>query len=135
MVTLEVPVAVCYAYVKQSLHEARVLNAYAGFQRTYSGQIVQDVPEKLLVISEKALRVGKRHAQWGWSISYQFSRTSDTTTDIEVTYEYGFWEAILGWPMGTQAETQALFRVRALLALERGFQEARRREQPKVVPS
>ena len=121
-VEIEVPVATCYSYVKNSVINPKFLAAYRELhrgRREYSGRIVKESDNRQLVVHEKGIDsiTGLRFK--GWTITYDFEPVSETKTKVGVSVEYSMFLAFMGMStMKLQSINEILGRVQLLLALE-----------------
>ena len=121
-VDIEVPVATCYSYVKNSVINPKFLTAYRELhqgRREYSGRIVKEFENHQLVVHEKAIDSLTGIRFKGWTITYDFEPVSETKTKVGVSVEYSMFLAFMG--MSTtklQSVNEILGRVQLLLALE-----------------
>ncbi|RKU25817.1 hypothetical protein C6499_14395 [Candidatus Poribacteria bacterium] len=121
-VDIEVPVATCYSYVKNSVGNPKFLAAYRELhrgRREYSGRFLNESENRRLVIHEKAIDsvTGIRFS--GWTITYDLEPVSETKTKVDVSLEYSVFMALMG--MSTtklQSINEMLGRGQSLLALE-----------------
>ena len=121
-VDIEVPVATCYSYVKNSIIDPRFRAAYRELhqgKREYSGRIVKEYENRQLVIQEKAIDSVTGIRFKGWTITYDFEPVSETKTKVAVSVEYSMFLAFMGMStMKLQSINEVLARVQSLLALE-----------------
>ena len=121
-VDIEVPVATCYTYVKNSVVNPKFLAAYRELhrgKREYSGRIVKESENRQLVIHESAMDslTGIRFS--GWTITYDFEPVGETKTKVGISLEYSVFLAIAGMStMKLQSINAVEVRVQSLLALE-----------------
>ena len=121
-VDIEVPVATCYSYVKNSIIEPKFLAAYRELhqgKREYSGRIVKEYENRQLVIQEKAIDSVTGIRFKGWTITYDFEPVSETKTNVAVSIEYSMFLAFMGMStMKLQSINEVLGRLQPLLGLE-----------------
>lgn len=121
-VDIEVPVATCYSYVKNSIIDPKFRAAYREIhqgKREYSGRIVKGYENRQLVIHEKALDSVTGIRFKGWTITYDFEPVSETKTKVAVSVEYSMFLAFMGMStMKLQSINEVLGRLQPLLALE-----------------
>ena len=121
-VDIEVPVATCYSYVKNSVVNPKFLAAYRELHRgrkEYSGRIVKEAENRQLVIHEPAIEsvTGIRFA--GWTITYDFKSIGETETKVGVSIEYSVFIALIGLSTTKlQSINEILGQVQSLIALE-----------------
>ena len=121
-VDIEVPVATCYSYVKNSVVNPKFLAAYRELhqrRRESSERIVKESENGQLVIHTLAIDSVTGIRFKGWTITYDFKSVSKTKTKVGISVEYSMFLAFMG--MSTtklQSISEALGRVRLLLALE-----------------
>lgn len=121
-VDIEVPVATCYSYVKNSVGNPKFLAAYRELhrgRREYSGRILNESENRRLVIHEKAIDSVTGISFSGWTITYDFEPVSETKTKVDVSLEYSMFLAFIGMStMKLQSINEMLGLVQSLLALE-----------------
>ena len=121
-VDIEVPMATCYSYVKNSVGNPKFLAAYRELhqgRREYSGQILNESKNPRLVIHEKAIDSVTGIRFKGWTVTYDFEPVSETKTKVGVSVEYSMFLAFMGMStMKLQSIGEVLGRVQSLLALE-----------------
>lgn len=121
-VDIEVPVATCYSYVKNSVISPKFRAVYRELhrgRREYSGRILNESENRQLVIHEKAIGsvTGIRFS--GWTITYDFEPVSETKTKVGISLEYSMFMALMGMStMKLQSIGEVLGRGQTLLALE-----------------
>lgn len=121
-VDIEVPVATCYSYVKNSVVNPKFLAAYNELQRwkrEYSGRILNESENRRLVIHEKAIDTVTGIRYSGWTIIYDFEPVGETKTKVGVSIEYSVFIALMGLSTTKlQSINEILGRVQSLIALE-----------------
>ena len=121
-VDIEVPVATCYSYVKNSIIDPKFRAAYRELhqgKREYSGRIVKEYENRQLVIQVKAIDSVTGIRFKGWTITYDFEPVSETKTKVAVSVEYSMFLAFMGMStMKLQSINEVLGRLQPLLALE-----------------
>lgn len=125
-VTVEVPLARCYEYVKTSVGNEKFQEACREvWRREYSGRVTHDDPQKLLTVTEGGVSLLKALRPGGWHVSYSFTGLNESTTEIRLSGEMSFGLALLAFPMARrQAQNEILHRIRELLAFEAGTRAA-----------
>ncbi|MBI4604463.1 MAG: hypothetical protein HY721_21080 [Planctomycetes bacterium] len=126
-ITIEVPVARCYEYVKGSVPNEKFQKAcWQVWKREYSGRITQDDPQKLLTVTESGVSLLRRLRPSGWRVSYSFNGLSESVTEIRVSGEMSLGLAVLAFPLARlKAQNEILQKVRELLAFEAGTRAQR----------
>ena len=121
-VDIEVPVATCYSYVKNSVVNPKFLAAYKDLhrgKRAYSGRIVQETENRQLVIHEQGLNITTGTHYGGWTITYDFESVSETKTKVGILIEYSVFMTFLAmFTLKAQSINEILGRVQLLLTLE-----------------
>ena len=121
-VDIEVPVATCYSYVKNSVTNPKFLAAYRELhqgRREYSGRIAQESENRQLVIHTLAIGSTTRIRFKGWKVTYDFEPVSETKTKVGISVEYSTFLAFMGMStMKLQSINEILAEVHSLLALE-----------------
>jgi hypothetical protein len=120
-IDVQVPVARCYSFVKDSVQNPKFLSAYKDLHsgREYSGRIAEEAENRRLVIEESGMDSVTRIRHKGWTIIYDFEAVSETKTKIGISVEYGTFLALMGaTTTKLQSVNEVLARVAALLALE-----------------
>ena len=121
-VDIEVPVATCYSYVKNSIINPKFLAAYSELhrgRREYSGRIVKESENRQLVMHTLAIDSVTGIRFKGWTVTYDFEPVSETKTKVGVSVEYSMFLAFMGMStMKLQSINEILGRVQSLLALE-----------------
>ena len=121
-VDIEVPVATCYSYVKNSVINPKFLAAYRELhrgRREYSGRIVKESENRQLVMHTLAIDSVTGIRFKGWTVTYDFEPVSETKTKVGVSVEYSMFLAFMGMStMKLQSISEILGRVQSLLALE-----------------
>ncbi len=123
-VDVEVPVEVCYSYVKESISNPKFRAAYNNLHSGwgYSGAILEENENHRVVIQEPAVEAVTRIRHKGWTIIYDFESAGESTTKVGISVKYGAFLAFAGMTtMKLQSMNEALSRVDSLLALERAF--------------
>ena len=121
-VDIEVPMATCYSYVKNSIIDSKFRAVYRELhqgKREYSGRIVKESKNRQLVIQEKAIDSVTGIRFKGWTITYDFEPVSETKTKVAISVEYSMFLAFMGMStMKLQSINEVLGRLQPLLALE-----------------
>lgn len=121
IVEINAPVSECYAFVKQSVDNPKYLAVYQGLHagRDYSGQIIDDIDNRRIVIEESSIECLTKTRHKGWTIKYTFEDVDATSSRVTISVEYGTLLAIGGMTSTKgQSINEILARVTALLALE-----------------
>jgi len=126
-VTIELPIARCYEYVKSSVTNEKYLNACRQvWRREYSGRITRDEPRRHLTIEEGAVSILRMLRPGTWRVTYSFNPVGDSKTEIRLLGDYGLALALLTFPTTRlQIQNELLHRVCELLALEAGAESWR----------
>ena len=121
-VDIEVPVATCYSYVKNSVVNPKFSAVYRELhqgKRQHSGRIVRESENRQLVIDTLAIDGLTSIRFKGWTITYDFEPMNETKTKVAVSVEYSMFLAFMGMStMKLQSINEVLARVQSLLALE-----------------
>ena len=124
-VDIEVPVATCYSYVKNSMVNPKFLAAYRELhqgRREYSGRIAKESENRQLVIHESGIDSITRIRFKGWTITYDFEPMGETKTKVDISVEYSMFLAFMGMStIKLQSINEMLGRMQSLLALEHTF--------------
>lgn len=138
-IPVRIPVDLCRQYVKASVRDEALMQAYAKLRKSGSSSQVTESTKERIVIEEGAYdAITKVHSGFssGWKITYTFEPLNAAETAVEVAVEYGRWLAFMA--LGTakaQAENTLLERISALLAFERGlYTEAPSEAAPPEAP-
>jgi len=121
-VDIEVPIATCYSYVKNSVVYPKFLAAYRKLwsgRKGYSGRILNESENRRLVIHEKSIDSVTGIRFGGWTITYDFESIGEKETKVGVSIEYSVFMALVGLSTTKgQSINEILGRVLSLLALE-----------------
>ena len=123
-VDVEVPVAICYSYVKGSVANPKFLAVYNDLQPGggYTGAILEENENHRVVIQGVAIDTVTRIRLKGWTITYDFESAGESKSKVDISVEYGAFLAFAGLTTTKlQSMNEALERVESLLALEHAF--------------
>ncbi|MDE0185308.1 MAG: hypothetical protein OXP71_07595 [Candidatus Poribacteria bacterium] len=123
-VDVEVPVEVCYSYVKESISNPKFLAAYNNLHPgwRFSGTILEENEDRRIVIREPGVDSVTRIRHKGWTIIYDFASAGEAKTKVSISVKYGAFLAFFGLTTTKlQSINEALGRIQSLLALEHAF--------------
>jgi hypothetical protein len=121
VIEVSAPVGKCYSFVKGSVGNPKYLAVYQDLHagKTYSGQIVDDIENRRIVIAESSIDTLTRVRHKGWTIKYDFEDSAGQGSRVTISVEYDALLAIAGMTTTKlQSVNEVLARVTALLALE-----------------
>ena len=121
-VTIDVPVAQCYQYIKGSVLNEKFQEACSQlWQREYSGRITQDDPQKVLTVEEGGVSFLRKLRPGSWRVSYSLRGLSESATEIRISGDLSFGLSVLTFPYTRlKAQNELLHKIRELLAFEAG---------------
>ena len=93
-IPVRIPIEQCRQYVKESVRDEALMQAYAKLRKAGSSSQVTESTNERIVIQEGAYdAVANVHHGFGsgWKITYTFQSLSETETAVEVAVEYGRW--------------------------------------------
>lgn len=120
-IEIKASAAQCYGFTRESVTHPKYVTVYKSLHsgKEYSGQIVDDIENRRIVIEESGIDSVTKIRHKGWTIKYDFKAAGANSTHVTISVEYGTFLAIAGMTTTKlQSINEILARTTALLALE-----------------